>query len=319
MKKIAIIRRNGLGDLVCIYPLIQFLKKNYPCSQITLFVDQTNASLTPYLEGHDEVVVIPKGNKYLQLALTALKYRGRRFDLAVSGKTSSMRLITFFLYLLGAKKTVACASGGWEDLLLTNPIKSFTSPTHQALKSIQMVAPQIAEISPEFFPKIAPLKEARSFIQDVPHGKLILLLSASTSRLTNRMDVEKYALLVNTLTKRFPLHPVIISMPDDASRAYALEQNIIGKKSLVFPRSFENFMLALSAADFLMVGDGGVGHIGAAMQKPVFTWFGESNPKEWLPLGRHVAALFHPNHVDEIEDKELQSTAEKLINEVLCE
>jgi len=49
MKKIAVVRRNGLGDLLCAFPLINYFQKYQPDAQITLFVDKRNAPLIPYL------------------------------------------------------------------------------------------------------------------------------------------------------------------------------------------------------------------------------------------------------------------------------
>jgi ADP-heptose:LPS heptosyltransferase len=318
MKKIAIIRRNGLGDLLCTYPLIHYLKKIYPCCHITLFVDYTNAPLADYLDGIDKLVTIPKGNKYIQTIWTAVKHRFFGYDIAISGKTSPMRLMNIFLFVLGAKKRVAPRSGKWEDFLISDPIDPLSSTDHQALKTLKMLFPSIESIPPDCFPKVYSINR-KNHTLDIPKDKLILLVSASTTRFSNRMDVDKYATLINYVTKRFPFQPLILSMQEDADRAYALQEKIIGKNSLVFPRSFETFMVALSSADFFLIGDSGVGHIAAAMKKPLVAWFGESHPNEWAPLGRYVATLYHPQHVDEITDEALQKTTEKLIQEVLSE
>lgn len=40
---IAIIRRNGLGDLLCTVPLVHYLKETFPDASQTLFVDARNA------------------------------------------------------------------------------------------------------------------------------------------------------------------------------------------------------------------------------------------------------------------------------------
>lgn len=317
--KIAIVRRNGLGDLLCTYPLIYQLKKKYPTAHITLFVEPSNAPLTTYLKGVDEVVVIPKGNKYLQMLRLGLFYRSKNFDLAISAKPSPMRLVSLFLVLLGAKQSIAIENGGWQDYFISRKLPPFPPDMHQALKVMKMVFPEMVSIPTNLFPKIARASKEECSHLELPTKKPTLLLSASTTRFSNRMNAAKYSRIVKTLIEKYHFHPLMIAFPQDGKRAREIIKNINSNYSLLFPRSFDQFMLALSAADFYMIGDSGVAHLGAALHKPQLVWYGESSPKEWSPMGQHIRTLYHPKHVDEIEDSEIINVAEKLIQEVFCD
>ncbi|MBI6547429.1 glycosyltransferase family 9 protein [Xenorhabdus lircayensis] len=87
--KIAILRRNGLGDFICTLPLIKYLQKKYPDSEISLFIDAGNVDLAHYLCADINVNIIPKGNKYLSILKIALKFRRKRFDIAISANVFS--------------------------------------------------------------------------------------------------------------------------------------------------------------------------------------------------------------------------------------
>jgi len=157
MKKIAIIRRNGLGDLLCAYPLILYLGKKYPNAKITLFVDARNYPLLGYLPPVDKVVVFPKkGNKYWNLFHKAFRYR-KEFDVAISAKTSPMKLANLFLFWLGAKKRIAYVDSSWHSKLINHPTPyhpSHARNLHQALKGLHLVAPELKAIPKECLPTL---------------------------------------------------------------------------------------------------------------------------------------------------------------------
>ena len=68
--KVAIIRRNGLGDLLTALPLLSYIKEHFPDWSITLFVEERNAPLCPFLSPLAEIVVLKsKGKKYLNVPL----------------------------------------------------------------------------------------------------------------------------------------------------------------------------------------------------------------------------------------------------------
>lgn len=302
MRKIAIVRRNGLGDLLCVFPTIAYLKAQDPQTHITLFVDETNAPLLKYLPRVEEVVVFKKNSsKYWQILKTAWKYRKRKFDLAISAKTSPMKLMNLFLFALGAKKRAAYIEKNWSGLLVNDPIyydEGQARTIHQSLKVLHLVAPHLKEVPKEYCPIIeVPCKEP---------GPLSIVLTASTTRVSNRLDVTRYAQLVNRLyAEGIRLEANILALPSDHIRARAIASELTVPYHLHFPKSFAEFMQVLAQADLVFCGDGGAGHIGAAMGKKTIVLFGESRPGEWAPLGPHVKTFYDPIHVNRLSDNQI--------------
>lgn len=313
MKKIAIIRRNGLGDLLCAFPLVRYFQTREPGSSITLFVDQRNAPLLPYLPPIDEVVVLPgKGNKYINAWRTARRFRGA-FDLAVSAKTSPMKLMNLFLYWLKAKESIAYVDSSWHSRLVNRPL--FYDPVimkvkHQALKTLKMAAPHLDEIPKELFPTLRVPPTEKPFNLSSP----VVLASATTTRPASRFNSQRYASLLNRLHEEEPISVVILGQDQDQNRARQIADRLKAPYLVHFPRNFEEFMLFLDAADLYFVGDGGIAHIGAALGKPAVVLYGETNPVEWRPLGSKTETFFHPVHVDHINDEAVYQALKRIRN-----
>lgn len=325
MPNIAVVRRNGLGDLLCTCPLINYIKKYFIDARVTLFVEPHNSHVVPFLPNIDAHAVIPnRGNKYWNATRVACRYRKQRFDIAISGKTTPMRLVNWFLYLLGAKQRVAAVGSGWDRYLINAPVKLNDNErmTHQALRTLRTIAPHLKEVPSELFPKLQlpdSLEQCFPLPTDVPQGAPVLLLSASNTHPTNRMDVKRYAHLANMLIEAYSFYPLVLSLKKDGLRAQALCSELKGEHTLYFPRCFEAFMVALNRSAFYLIGDSGVGHLGAALNKPQLVWFGESHPSIWGPMGEKVKVLYHPHHVNYIPMRKIEKLLMEHTREVFCE
>lgn len=310
MKKIAIVRRNGLGDLLCAYPLVRYFQKNEPSAHLTLFVDPRNAPLLPYLTPVDRVVIFPKGgNKYLSLWKTARQFY-QEFDLALSAKTSPMKLMNFFLFALGAKERVAYVDDSWHSRFVNAPqFYDCGMKRHQALKTLRMVAPDLQEVPEEFYPKIEIPCLGRRAALPSP----LLLLSVTNNRETSQLNYKRYATLLNRLHRETRISVLVIGEEKDRACAEALVDLLDSPHQLHFPRNFDEFMLLLNQADCYFVGDGGVGHLGAALGKKGVILFGVTSPIEWGPLSKKMETLYHPTHVDNIEDEAIFQALKRMI------
>lgn len=317
MDKIAIVRRNGLGDLLCAMPLFHFLQKKYPEAQITFFVDAKNAPLLRFIPEKINTVIFPKkGNKYFNLIALALKHRRTRFDLAISAKTSPMKMMVLFLFFLGAKKRVAFVSKKWQRWLVTDPVIENPS-SHQSLKSLQMIAPECMEISEEFYPRCTiPAEITKKYASLVQIKGPILLMTASTTKESSRMDEKKYAGIVNKLYKMRPFSVILVGQVGDKGRIDEIASHLEVPYESHVPNTFEEFMFLLNLAELYFVGDGGIGHIGAALKKHEVVFFGQTQPSEWRPLNADCITFFDPKSVNFLPDEMLLEALKSKYDEV---
>ncbi len=313
MPKVAIIRRNGFGDLLCAYPLVLYFKKYFPRVELTLFVEESNAPLLPYLCGLDHTVILPsKGNKYVSHLRVAWRYRKERFDMAISSKTSPMKLINFFLFVLGAKQRVAPIGNDWHRFLINKPLRfdeEEAKRVHQAVKILRTVEPSYNSVPEEFFPKIRVTAPHFNHALEGP----LLLLSASTTRPTSRFDPLRYSEIVNHVYEKSPFNVVLLSQKQDEPRARAIQERLRVPHLVCFPRSFDEFMVWLDMSDFLFVGDGGIAHIAAALDKRQLVLFGETSPIEWAPLSHQARIFYDPLHVNRLSDEVLENALTEMI------
>ncbi len=296
MNKIAIIRRNGLGDLLCTLPLYALLKKKYPHAKITFFVDEFNAPLLKYFPEKINFVTFPKnGNKYLNLIRLGLLHRREKFDLAISTKTSPMKMMNFFLFLLGAKKRVAVSGMGWSRKWITHPVVP-KEGIHQALKALRMEEPDMEEIPEDFVPKIKVERK---------HSLPLLLMSATTTRVQNKLEEKRYAAIVNRLYLKRNFSVMLLSQEEDRRRAEIIKYHLNPPTEVFFPRNFDEFMLLLAQADLYFLGDGGVAHIGAALDKHAVVFFGDVLPEEWGPMSAKCLNFYHEWDVNYLSEEQL--------------
>ncbi len=323
MRNIAIVRRNGLGDLLCALPLVLYFRKHFPEDKITLFVDAKNAALLPYSQHIGDVVVFPaKGNKYLNSMRTALKCRLRHFDIAICAKTSPMKLMNIFLYALGAKKRCAYVDQSWSARLINAPAvfdEKRCKRLHQALKGLHLVNPELNEVPEELYPTLSvpeALMKTHCGETSAPPKLPRLLLSASTTRLASRLDPKRYACLVNRLYEHSSFSVHLVGQLEDRARAEAIAAYLKVPHQIHFPRNFEAFMVLLNLCDLYFIGDGGIGHIGAALGKRAVVLFGETNPIEWHPLSRKVHCFYHPVHVNCLSEETIFAELERNLREI---
>jgi ADP-heptose:LPS heptosyltransferase len=324
VKNIALVRRNGLGDMLCVIPLLLYLKERAPQASITLFCDKSNASLLPFLPQVNEVVEFSPGNKYLSVLGCAYRHRSKKFDLAISGKTSPMKLINFFLFTLGARRSIATVDNSWHRRLITDGVsysEGNARSLHQSLKSLRLLDPRINEIPQRLYPtiNIPPAilaaqekllcKKLSSLSANVP----LLLISLSYNRKSSNPGVDFYVNILNRLHRIHNFRVAVSCLPEDLGKAEMLSKKLSPSSVAIATDNIPSFLTLLDLSDLVFVGDGGIMHLAAAMKKPQVTLFGATLLEEWLPLSNKAICFHHPRTVEEIsKEKILQALLRQL-------
>lgn len=303
MMRIAIIRRNGLGDLLCVLPLVALCRQKFQEAEITLFIDQRAAPLVPYLRGVDRVVHVAEAkNKYIAMARTLWAERKYGYDLAISAKSSPMKLMNFFLYGLQAKQTIAYVDRSWHAQLVSHPL-IFDSclKRHQALRCIQLIEPNCTEINPSWYPSI----EAEAMQLALPRP--IVFLSVTNNRIGSMLDFEKYASVLNGLYQERMFSVVVNAEACDQIRAAKLQQLLQMPTQVIVTSIFSDFVNLVAAVDVLLIGDGGIMHIAAALNKPQVILFGGTAVWEWAPMSSQAICLSDADNVNCIPLEQISS------------
>lgn len=313
IKKIAIIRRNGFGDFICAVPLIKHIENSYPDAEITLFVDKRNCAIVPYFFSHLKVVVIPGGNKYLALIQIALKYRSENFDIVISVKTSPMKLNNLFLALLDGKQRFAIVDKkSWHSRFINRPRpQEQFKQGHQALNCLRILDPKIQSLSSELYPRIQ--------LDQSPNEKLALsppylFISVSNNRTTSSLAVPALANIANNVHKLSSFSVIISYQRQDKDRAIELRQSLNMDSQICDTPDLSSFLSLLNCADVVLVGDGGICHFAACLNKKLVALYANTSIETWGPLSDNAICFFDNDNVNNIPTEQIEESMLRFIN-----
>lgn len=310
LKKILVIRRDNIGDLVLSTPLLHALKVRFPEAQIDVF---TNSYCAPVLTNNpdiDNVFVYAKGHHrgqrgligvYLERARLIWKLRRARYDCIILGKPSVEPRPLQLARLIGAPRIIGVTDQGSRfEKYLTDPL--YWTPDHGmhvAERCMQLLAP-LSGKAPAGPLRIFPdATLAASFStqcqRDLGQKTCVVGVQISSRKLRQRWPIERFAELMKTLHIRHsdiafalfwspgasdnPMHP-----GDDENAAAIIE--LLPPDFPVLPcptQTLPELIAKLSTMQAMITSDGGALHIGAAAGLPILCFFGNSESARWHP------------------------------------
>jgi len=325
-KKIAVINFHHIGDTVCNFSLIKYCRLKSPQAKITVFLGEENGGLAPFITDCDEVVVVPitsKKRRYFSLIKFALRYR-KQFDLVICG-LEPRKYIHIFMWLLQARTVVAYVGNTWHSKLINHGVL-YNDPLqrtcHNALHTLNVVA-NYRELPEELLPRIIISQTLKQqFLPQIlsqlgdkispPH----LLISVTNNREKSTIDLILYRDLFAKLKEQCNFSVVISYLPKDKKRAEELAAILPVPSVPIATPNFAAFLVLLDLIDFCFLGDGGITHLAAALNKPQLVLFGAISPCEWLPLNKQVYYLHDDKHVKYIDQEKIVVTLKNLLTQV---
>lgn len=286
-----IIRRNGLGDVICSLPLLYLCQQRAPETPVVFFIDERAAALAPYLEGPSEIIIMKGG--YLSMARLAWKERRRQFDQLISAKPVPMKMVNFLMHCLRAKRRIAPNEHQKDPL------------THQALKTLRLLDPSLQAVPSHLRPRLK-----RPPLQKFPTSP-VLFISVTNNRIGSTLDLDKYVRILSAIQK--PFYLVINGEPKDRTAAETLSRLLQIPHEIRLTASFDEFISLIASSDALLIGDGGIMHIAAAYDKPQVVLFGGTKITEWAPLSGRAKCLSDPHNVNFIPESDIIRSLEEIL------
>ncbi len=318
-RRLLLIRRDNIGDLVCTTPLLAALRQAYPDAWIGVLANAYNA---PILAGNPDIDACfayrkakhrgaDEGRLGVWAATAALlwKLRQMQLDLVLCASPGARR----FARLLRARRIVEVDRGGdGHEVEITFRLAA-------ALGIDARPGPLVLAADPE---RVAALASALA-LQSAFGRTLAVHLSARKPR--QRWPVERFAALVRRaigagLVSRAlvfwapgaaddPLHP---GDDDKAEHLLGLLADLPVSPASTF--ELADLMAGLSLADVVVCSDGGAMHIAAGLGKPIVCFFGNSSAERWHPWGVPYALLQKSSHdVADIGVDEVFAALERLL------
>ena len=296
LRRILLIKPSAIGDVVHTLPILALLRRRWPEAHVAWLLTPACAGL---LEGHpllNEVIVFERrrfGRSWRDPAVAVglvnfvRELRRRRFDLVIDlqGLLRSGML---------AWETRAPVRIGFANarelapLFYTHRVPIGTAEQHAIDRYLKVAAALGCEVNggPVEFPFHVTDEDRRQVAQMLNGTDRYAVLLPGTNWATKRWPVERYADLVAPLRERFGLGTVVAGSPDEVDLAARVGGiNLAGKTSL------RQLAALIDRADLVIANDSGPMHIAAAMNKPLVTLFGPTNPVRTGPYRREDSVL----------------------------
>ncbi len=332
IKNILIIRMNKIGDMICSIPLIKTLRKNFKNAKITVFTEELSRELLESTELADGIITYKKDNwilrnRYFECWRLIRRYKKehgiRHFDMAIAVKGGFSSFLAAITFLSGARMRIGYRSPGKRlfNLFYNCPVEPIEFPKfHQVEACLNLLTSLgINEISRDITINIPPIHKiaAVRFLSEkgLQPKNRIAIFNISNNRETSRWHPENFIKLGRTICQKYGYTCIITSVPADKEKAVTICTELNGKGFWYDTPMLMDFAAIASVANFLVAGDGGAVHIGAAVGTPVIALFGKTNPTIFGPYGNQhiilksltgdVNPIFPENVINAILDKNL--------------
>lgn len=315
IKKILLIRRDNIGDLICTTPAIRSLREEFPKVKLSVLVNSYNAGVLENNPDIDEIYVYEKAKHiedknrfsvWLKNLKLLLQIRRERYDVAIGcGYRYSPRLARY-TFLTGAKKRIGYAPPnvrppGRHTVLqmpffYNLPIPEPSEPIHEVVSSFRLLEPLGITGEPPGLVLMPSAREAEKAMQYLKHYGLthnnIVAVHISSRKENNRWPAEGFIELGNELIEKYNVLPLLLwapgssknsKHPGDDEKAFEIATGMVSVPVLYKTTKLKELIAVISLCKLVICCDGGAMHIAAALGKPILTMWGSTDKKRWLP------------------------------------
>jgi heptosyltransferase I len=297
---ICIVMMSAVGDAVHVLPVINALKRANPQTRITWVLQPGPAALVRGHRSVDEILVFDRARGLMAFADVAAELAKRRFDLVIN-------LQVYFKAGIVTGSTHAPVKLGFDrarardfNWLFTNrkipagPVQHVQDQYFEFLTALG-VSPEPVEW--DLGPRPDERDWQRGFTSSIERP--IASVVVATSKSEKDWFPERWAEVIDALHEEFGMQVVLVG--GKSERELAAER-IVMARTTHKPRSelgsgLRNLVSILDASALVLSPDTGPLHMSVALDRPVISLMGYTNPKRTGPYRR-----FHDLIVDAYGD-----------------
>ena len=301
VKKIAVLRSNGIGDFMFTLPALHALRNTYPQAEIVLLGLEWHAEFLAGRPGPvDRVEVVPRSRGVRNLPgedddPQALAHFFRRmqdenFDLAIQ-MLGGGRFSNPFIQRLNARLTAGSCT---EDAVLLDRWVSYSYYQHEVLRFLEiaaLVGAKTTELEPHIRVTEMDLAEAD---RSIPKGEgCLVLLHPGAGDARRRWPVEKFAAIGNDMAWT-GCRVVVIGSEAEYELAERLTRSMSMEATNLAGRiSVGGVAGLMSRADLVISNDSGPLHLARAVGCPTvgIYWCGNLINAGPVTRARHRTAI----------------------------
>jgi heptosyltransferase I len=289
LDRVCVVMMSAVGDAVHVLPVLNALKRHHPAAHVTWVLQPGPATL---VRGHpqvDEIVEFDRARGWRAFLDARRELQRRRFDLVLN-------LQVYFKAGVVTSFTRAPVKLGFDRARARDANWLFTThriPAHPG----QHVQDQYFEflealgIAPEPVAwHLGPWDDERVWQRDflAPIERPVVAMVVATSKPEKDWLPERWARVADALHHDFGLHPVLVG--GRSPRELAAER-VIMERARVRPQSalgsgLRRLVSILDGAALVIAPDTGPLHMAVALDRPVISLIGYTNPRRTGPWRR---------------------------------
>ena len=286
---ICIVMMSAVGDAVHVLPVINALKRTNPATRITWVLQPGPAALVRGHRSVDEIVVFDRERGLIAFADVARALRKRPFDLVINLQVYfKAGIVTAFTHApikLGFDRARA-RDFNW---LFTNkkiPASPVQHVQDQYLEFLKALGVPAEPLEWDLGPWPNEREWQRSFTSSIKRP--VASLVVATSKPEKDWVPERWAEAADALHEQYGMQVVLVG--GKSERELGAER-IVMEKAKHKPRSelgsgLRNLVSILDASSLVLSPDTGPLHMAVALDRPVISLMGYTNPKRTGPYRR---------------------------------
>jgi heptosyltransferase I len=297
---ICIVMMSAVGDAVHVLPVINALKRANPHTRVTWVLQPAPATLVRGHRSVDEIIVFDRARGLAAFGDVASELAKRRFDLVINlqvyFKAGIVTALTHAPIKLGFDRARA------RDLnwLFTNrkiPVSPVQHVQDQYFEFVTALGVSPEPVEWDLGPRPSERGWQRSFTSTI--DRPIASIVVATSKPAKDWIPERWAEVADALHEQFGMQVLLVGGKSERELA---AQRIVMEKAKHKPRSelgsgLRNLVSILDASALVLSPDTGPLHVAVALDRPVISLMGYTNPKRTGPYRR-----FHDLIIDAYGD-----------------
>ena len=287
-RRILVIRRRALGDLLVSLPVLEHLRRIYPKAELTLLVDAPLRAVAALSPAVDEVLSFDRrALRGIPARLAWLRrLRAAHYDLVLDlhGTPQTAR----WCFWSGAPMRVGRERRwrSWAYNRLLRPTRG--EPPRFAGEVFLDWIRALGEDPGVWAPAKLKLPSWRGVREAAPR----ILLNPSATWSAKAWPQAHWSELARLCAQEFAARVELVWGPGEEPLRDAILSSAGAAATALPPTDLPQLAAELADCDLLVSGDSGPKHLAVAVGVPTLTLFGSTNPLGWQPPGEMHRALF---------------------------
>ncbi|MFH1333559.1 MAG: glycosyltransferase family 9 protein [archaeon] len=295
VKRILVVERLFMGDLIVITPVFRALKKKYPDAKIDVLIQP---SMVDVLSGNPFLSeIIPVSDSDLKNAGKVVNQLKGKYGLGVILNYGTYNISKILRdagipYRVGATKAGFLTGRGFFLHRKTRPCFGIKHKVEHHMDVVRSIGIDVADKHLEvFIPKDA--RKAVDKLLKFKKDDFVVAVHAAPAHKTHQWYADRFAHVADILIGKYNARIVFTGAEKDKSIVESIRSLMKNDSvSAVGKTSIKEYFALIDRADLLISVDTSAMHVGSAVGTPVIALFGAGNPLMWRPYGSQHIVIY---------------------------